>query len=71
MLKFILPTLIIILITAFSINLIDAATSYASSGSSYETIQYHCASGETIDRCNYGSSGCDIAGQKLCKSEQQ
>lgn len=56
-------------VTLFFLNVMTTTDVEASSGP-YETIPYQCASGETVDRCNYGSGSCSVSGQVLCESEK-
>lgn len=64
-LKIMLSTVFTIAITAICITLINTNNSYANPHP-YMTIDYKCKNGRVIDRCDYGHSGCDIAGQELC-----
>lgn len=65
--KVIIPIFIIAILAAFSVNLADTEDAYALG--SYMTVSYICpSSGEKIDRCDWGHSGCDISAQPICDS---
>lgn len=67
-LKLYISTIAIAAMTAFCFNTINTVNSYAFSNT-YMTVDYECAEGGTVDRCDYGNSGCDIGGQELCPGE--
>ena len=58
----------LIVLTAVAFISIDVEEAQGSTFD-YITVPYQCKSGETVLRCDFGGSGCDISGQPLCKSE--
>src|SRR5690625_7141750 len=66
--KVIIPIFIIAILAAFSVNLADTEDAYALG--SYMTVTYICpSSGEKIDRCDWGHSGCVLSVQLICVSK--